>query len=88
MADLSDWIPENMADSVTEQATGPAEELARITEFLVSVNKMSFIFCEFTSDAGDSYSICTLLANRTIFNIPGYFSHCNRFALDVGSDGR
>ena len=87
MADLSDWIPENMADSVTEQAIGPAEELARIAEFLVSVNKMSFIFCEFTSDAEDSYSVCTLLANCTIFNIPGYFSHCNRFALDIGSDG-
>ena len=88
MADLSDWTPENMADSVTEQATGPAEELARIDEFLVNVAKMFFIFCEFTSDAGDSYSICMFLANRTIFNIPGYFSHCNRFALDVGSDGR
>ena len=88
MADLSDWIPENMADSVIEQAIGPAEELARIAEFLVSVNKMFFIFCEFTSDVEDSYSVCTLLANCTIFNIPGYFSHCNRFALDVGSDGR
>ena len=88
MADFSDWIPENMADNVIEQAIGPAEELARIAEFLVSVNKMSFIFCEFTSDAEDSYSICTLLANCTIFNIPGNFTHCNRFALDVGSDGK
>ena len=70
-----------------EQASGPAEELARIAEFLVSVNKMFFIFCEFTLDVEDSYSVCTLLANCTIFNIPGYFSHCNRFALDVGSDG-
>ena len=88
MADLSDWTPENIADSVTEQATGPAEELARIDEFLVNVTKMFFIFCEFTSDAGDSYSICMFLANRTIFNIPGYFSHSSRFALDAGSDGK
>ena len=88
MADLSDWTPENMAESVTEQATGPADELAKIDEFLVSVIKMSFIFCELASDAGDSYSICMLLANLTIFNIPGYFSHCSKLALDVGSDGR
>ena len=88
MADLLDWTPENMAESVTEQATGPADELAKMDEFLVRVIKMFFIFCELASDAGESYSICMLLANRTIFNIPGYFSHCNRFALDVGSDGR
>ena len=70
MADLSDWTPENMADSVTEQATGPADELAKIDEFLVRVIKMFFIFCELASDAGESYSICMLLANLTIFNIP------------------
>ena len=70
-----------------EQASGPAEELARIAEFLVSVNKIFFIFCEFTSDGKDSYSVCKFLANCTIFRTPGYFSHCNRFALDVGSEG-
>ena len=88
MADLSDWTPENMAESVTEQATGPADELAKIDEFLVRVIKMFFIFCELASDAGESYSICMLLANLTIFNIPGYFNHCSKLALDVGSDGR
>ena len=88
MADLSDWTPENMAESVTEQATGPADELAKIDEFLVRGIKMFFIFCELASDAGDSYSICMLLANLTIFNIPGYFNHCSKLALDVGSDGR
>ena len=88
MADLSDWTPENMAESVTEQATGPADELAKMDEFLVSVIKMFFIFCELASDAGESYSICMLLANLTIFNIPGYFNHCSKLALDVGSDGR
>ena len=70
-----------------EQAIGPAEEVARMAEFLVNVDKIFFIFCELTSDDKDSYSVCTLLANCTIFNIPGYFSHCNRFALDIGSDG-
>ena len=73
---------------MTEQATGPAEELAKMDEFLVRVIKMFFIFCKLVSDAGASYSICMLLANRTIFNIPGYFSHCSKLALDVGSDGR
>ena len=70
-----------------EQAIGPAEEVARMAEFLVNVDKIFFIFWELTSDDKDSYSVCTLLANCTIFNIPGYFSHCNRFALDIGSDG-
>ena len=88
MADLLDWTPENMAESVTEQATGPAEELAKMDEFLVRVIKMFFIFCKLVSDAGASYSICMLLANLTIFNIPGYFNHCSKLVLDVGSSGR
>ena len=70
-----------------EQTRGPAEELARIVEFLVIVDKMFLIFCEFNSDGKDSYSVCKPLANCTIFRIPGYFSHCSRFALDVGSEG-
>ena len=82
-----DWSPENIADIVIEQAKGPAEELARIVEFLVKVDKMFLIFCEFGSEGKDSYSTCNFLANCTIFRIPGYFSHSKRFALDVGSEG-
>ena len=70
-----------------EHTRGPAEELARIVEFLVIVDKMLFILFEFNSEGEDSYSVCKPLANCTIFRTPGYFSHCSRFALDVGSDG-
>ena len=87
MVDFVDWSPENIADIVIEQTRGPAQDLARIVEFLVKVDKMFLIFCEFDSEGNDSYSSCNFLANCTTFRIPGYFSHSKRFALDVGSDG-
>ena len=80
--DFVDWSPENITDIVIEQAKGPAEELARIVEFLVNVDKMFLIFCELDSEGKVSYSSCSFLANCTIFRIPGYLSHSNSLALD------